>query len=342
MDNNVDLGQVLANNFMLAKLRLPIWSGRKTDKEATAQLCADKGAVEGAASVIVELFAGRDAKLKETRSAYTRIRTWFYDQTSPWTTTSTGSRKGDRVVATANSIDFLTDFAARKKEAELVRDEFLQEYDQLVQDQINSLGGLYDASKYPPKDRVATLFDAELQLLPMPVPSDFSRLDNVPASLVTGLQDIYQRNMETQVNNAMGDIQERLVSELERIDKQLSKVADGERTRLFKTLITNMRQLNSMAKSMAFANADIRAITDEIDEHLLQYEVDVYRDNAALAGDTARKAREIKKRVTDNTVWAVHNESVTEEDTPEETQEPEVTEEAGTMPDFDVDDVMFN
>jgi hypothetical protein len=249
------------------------------------------------------------------------------------------------VIATANSIDFLSTFAKLKNEAELVRDEFLLEYDQLVQDQLNSLGGLYDATKYPPKDRVSTLFDAELQLLPMPVPTDFSRLDNVPASLVTGLQGIYERNMETQIKNAMADIQERLVGELERIDTQLSKVADGERTRLFKTLITNMRQLNGMAKSMAFANPEITKITDAIDEHLLQYEVDVYKDNAALAGDTAKKAREIKQRVIDESVWSVANDShrpIQEELLPEAPTVSDDSEDEGFVPDFDEDSVMFS
>ena len=73
-DKKVDIGEVLANNYMLAKLNVRIWSGRKTDKAASAELLADKGAVANAAAVVKQLLAGNDAKLKEAAAGYTRIR----------------------------------------------------------------------------------------------------------------------------------------------------------------------------------------------------------------------------------------------------------------------------
>lgn len=302
------VSQALANNFMLAKLHVRIWSGRKTDKDASAELLADKGAVANAAAVVKNLFAGKDASLKDTHAAYTRIRTWFYEHTAPWTTNTVGAMKGDRLIATVDSINFLSEFAKLKKQAEDAKDEFLAEYDQLVQDVAQSLGQLYDASQYPSKAQVATLFGAEMSLQPLPQTTDFKRLTNVPASLVEGLSDLYERNMEAQMNNALSDVQKRLLGELERMDTQLSKVAAGEKTRLFKSMVTNLKHLVGLTKSMNFTdNAEINTIADEIEKHLLAYEVDAYKDNAALARQTAERARLITKLVRDDDNWRVND-----------------------------------
>lgn len=315
-DNNVktvvapNVGDAIVNNYLLAKLQVSVWSGKKTDKTATRELLADKGAVANAAAVVKNLLAGNDAKLKEAGAAYTRIRTWFYDRTVPWTTSSVGAMKGDRLIATADSINLFGEFAKLKKQAEDAKLEFLNEYEQAVNDVAQSLGGLYDASQYPHKSQISTMFGAELSVVPLPEATDFSRLTNVPAKLVTGLQDLYKRNMEVQMNNALSDVQGRLLSELKRMDTQLSKVAKGEKTRLFKSMVTNLKQLVGMARSVNFVdNAEIAAIADGIEKHLLAYEVDAYRDNATLAGSSAKMARKLAGLVENDEVWSVNNTS---------------------------------
>jgi hypothetical protein len=340
-DNEVNIGEVLANNYMLAKLNVRIWSGRKTDKKASAELLADKGAVANAAAVVKQLLAGNDAKLKETAAAFTRIRSFFYESTVPWTTASVGAMKGDRLISTQKSINFLGDFAKLKNEATTVLNEFLQEYDSAVQASAVSLGALYDPSQYPHKSEIATLFGAEMSLNPLPEATDFDRLTNIPAELADGLKGLYERNMEAQMDNALSDVQKRLLSELERMDTQLSKVAKGEKTRLFKSMVTNLKHLTGMARSLNFANnAEIEGIADTIEKHLLTYEVDAYKDNASLAGQSARVAARVAKRVSVEDVWRVSN----DEEDPNSTStaelhpqvadliEPQFTEVVGETP----------
>ena len=306
MDEKVNIGKVLANNYMLAKLNVRIWSARKTDKGATAELLADKGAVANAASVVKHLLAGNEAKLKETAAAFTRIRTFFYESTVPWTTASVGAMKGDRLISTQKSITFLGDFARLKNEATVVLNEFLQEYDALVTNTSASLGGLYNATEYPSKAQVATLFGAEMNLNPLPEATDFDRLTNIPAELADGLKDLYERNAEAQMENALSDVQKRLLEELERMDTQLSKVAKGEKTRLFKSMVTNLKHLTGMARSMNFTdNEEINAIADAIEKSLLTHEVDAYKDNASLARAAADAARRIHGIASDEGVWLV-------------------------------------
>jgi hypothetical protein len=305
-ETKVDVSEALVNNYMLTDLVVRIWSGRKTDKEASRELTSNKKAVSNAASVVKNLFAGQDAELKDTHAAYTRIRTWFYSKTVPWSTASVGAMKGSRLIATIDSIDFMSEFAKMKKEAEDVRDTLVNKYDNLLQKVQVSQGDLYNPAHYPSKQQVALLFGAELSVQPLPATTDFNRLTNLPSKLVSGLQDLYDRSLETQMENALTDVQRRLVDELERMDTQLSKVARGEKTRLFKSMVGNLKHLVSLTRNMNFTgNAEIEAIADGIEEHLCAYEVDMYKDNAALAGDTAEAARKIRKWVGEDRVWAV-------------------------------------
>jgi len=331
MDENTtvreSVSKALACNYMLAKLHVRIWSGRKTDKDASAELLADKGAVANAAAVVKNLFAGKDGPLKDTHAAYTRIRTWFYEHTAPWTTNSVGAMKGDRLISTAQSINFLGEFARLKTEAAAVKQDFLNDYDQLVQDVAQSLGQLYDATQYPTKAEVAKLFGAEMSLQPLPETTDFNRLTNVPAELVSGLSDQYERNMEAQMNNALADVQKRLLGELERMDTQLSKVAKGEKTRLFKSMASNLKHLVRLARSMNFTdNAEITSIVDNIEENLLAYEVDAYKDNAALAGQVAKQARAIAESARNDEAWRVANDSASVEVTVDTEDKPQKEE----------------
>ena len=310
-EKKVNIGEVLANNYMLAKLNVRIWSGRKTDKSATAELLADKGAVANAASVVKQLLAGNDAKLKETAAAYTRIRSFYYESTVPWTTASVGAMKGDRLISTQKSITFLSDFAKLKNDAIVVLNEFITEYDAAVQASAVSLGALYDSSQYPNKAEIASLFGAEMGLNPLPEATDFDRLTNIPAELATGLKGLYERNMEAQMDNALSDIQKRLFTELERMNVQLSKVAAGEKTRLFKSMVTNLKHLTGMTRSLNFSgNTEIDAIADTIETHLLAYEVDAYKDNAALARASAGIAKGVMERASQEGIWRVSNANV--------------------------------
>jgi len=151
-----------------------------------------------------------------------------------------------------------------------------------------------------------------MSLNPLPEATDFDRLTNIPAELADGLKGLYERNMEAQMDNALSDVQKRLLSELERMDTQLSKVAKGEKTRLFKSMVSNLKHLTGMTRSLNFANNPaIEAIADKIETHLLAYEVDAYKENAALAGKSAKVAASVAEDVRDEDIWRVSNDTET-------------------------------
>ena len=286
------VADALASNYMLADLLVRIWSGRKTDRNATTELLASKHAAGDAAVVVKKLFAGNDTELKEVQSLYTSVRTWFYANTL-----TLGSKL--YAVSTIEAMGFLTEFAELKRAADTTRDDFVDNaYDAALANAQTSLGDLYDVSHYPTKDQVRGMFGAELDVRPLPAVSDFDRL-SIPSKLAGGLKDLYERNANSQAETAISDVQERLIAELDRMSTQLSKVAKGEKTRLYKSLKTNMERLVSMARGISpLDNGRLAEIANHIEARLLQNEVADYKDNASLSGAVATAAEELKTRLT--------------------------------------------
>lgn len=296
METNSDLSDVLSSNYMLASLTVRTWSARKTDREATEDLLTQKGAASNAASVVKSLLAGNDKELKDTQAAYARIRTWFYANSLPWTADSEGAQRGSRLVGTEQALAFLRDFANLKSDAEEARDKFLSVYDSAVANASASLGSLYDASQYPSKEQVRTLFGSTLDIVPMPNVADFDRV-SIPGAMAQGLKARYAKAAEAHVERAVMDAQERIADELNRMITQMDKVVCGEPVRLHKSLITTMETVAGLAKSLGPVCPELEDIADQIKEKLLQHNVDAYKGNAALAGRASDAAVEILSKL---------------------------------------------
>lgn len=295
---DVTLSSTLTSNFMLASLKLRQWNARKTDRDATDDLLAQKGAASNSASVIKSLLAGNDKELKDVHSAYTRVRTWFYASTLPWTSDNQGAQRGDRLVPVPQAMGFLGEFATLKAESTAALDKFLAVYDTAVANAAVSLGQLYDPNAYPSKDVVEGMFGMALEVNPLPEVEDFSRI-SLPAQLTEGLKDIYAQRAQSQVDVAVEDLQSRLLKELDRVATQLGKVARGEKARLHKSLITNVQGFVRLARSMGDLSPDLAELADKVDTSVLSYgNVNAFKENAALAAKVVSDVRDITADVT--------------------------------------------
>lgn len=324
MSNDINLSEVLSSNYLLADLTVRTWGGTKTDADASTQLTQSAGASEDSARVVKKLLAGNDKPLKDTQGAFNKIRTWFYDNTLPWTASVEGSRRGKRIVGALDAIKFLGTFATMKKEAEAELAVFLRQYDQLVQSAIGQLGSLGNPDDYPSAASIGKAFSASLRLDPVPAQSDFSRV-TLPAPITMGLQRLYEQQAQKQVQNALADFHGRLSSELVRLHTQLSKTAAGEKTRLFKSLLTNLQQLVALARSLVPVDPTLGEVADRIERELLQHDVESFKENMALSRAVAERAGALHAELTGT---AEISATVVQAD-PTPSPEQETSEEAG-------------
>lgn len=289
------LGDALASNYMLASLNVRNWQATKTDRNAARELTESKGADADAAKVVKKLLVGAEKELKEVQAAYTSIRTFFYQNSLPWTVTTTGALKGDRLVAVMDSMNFLSKFASLKNQADqLLKDFVANHYEPAKQLAQAHAGGLWNEDEYPTGSQVQELFGAHLSLRPMPAVNDFDRLA-IPGKLADGLKDLYQRHTEVQIENAMADLQQRVVSELNRFIVQMNKVANEEGTRLYESLHSNLLHLSRMCKNLNLRGEQaLHTLSLDINS-LVSGEVSAYKGNVSLA----RAARNEAQRLLD-------------------------------------------
>jgi hypothetical protein len=287
---------------MLVDMQLRSWSGKRTDRGASDELIAAKSAVRDSGAFVKNLLASAGKELKEVHTMGNALRTFVYNNTLPWSA-SDGAKRGERVLATTKALTFLADLNSLKKEYDRAVLNLVNVWPQRVAEAMQNLGSLANSTDYPDSASLASMFSVSVDLKPIPAVSDFSRL-NVPAELATALGQRHELAAQTQVANAMADLKQRFVDELTRIDKQMSKVANSEKTRLYDTLITNMQTLVDMAEHMNLTNNPaMDELVAKIKAKVTARPVEAYKDNVALAANLAADAKQLAVEAAEDAIW---------------------------------------
>jgi hypothetical protein len=298
-----ELNDALANNYMLVSLSIRTWSGKRTDRDATEEFTKTKNATSDSAAIVKKLLASADSELKDVHAAAALLRNYLYANTLPWTLSTEGSKRGDRLVATTQAMNFLRDTATLKRDYDAAVLALQAVWPQRVQEAMANLGQLADTRDYPTVTELPSMFSVAVDIRPMPAIQDFSRM-NVPAQLQTALAQRMAQQMETQMKNAMDDLRERLLKELNRISVQLEKAGNGEKTKLFDTLVTNCQSLVGLARSMNLSGSTkLNDLADKIEARLLNNPVEVYRNDKAKAAAVAQEAKALALEAESTDVW---------------------------------------
>lgn len=298
-----ELSEALASNFMLVDMQLRSWSGKATDRKASTELITSKNASADSGTFVKNLLASANGELKAVHTRGNAMRTFVYSNTLPWSA-SDGAKRGERLLSTAKAIQFLQDLNTYKKDYDDAVLELVNVWPSRVTEAMSNLGALADQDDYPDANELATLFSVAVDLKPIPAMGDFSRL-NVPAELAAALGQRHAMAAQVQVSNAMNDLRDRFIEELQRIEKQMTKAAAGEKTRLYETLITNMQVLVDMAKHMNLTgNSKLDELAERIKSKVLSRPISAYKDNAPLANQLAQDAKELAMEAMQEELWS--------------------------------------
>lgn len=296
--SNQELSDALSSNYMLVSLSIRTWSGKRTDKGATAEVITTKNAAKDSGSFVKKLLASADTELKDVLAASNAMRSFLYANTLPWSLNADGAKRGERLVPTSNAMQFLRDVADIKKTYDAAVLNLQSVWDARVQQAMTNLGGLADLDDYPAAHELPGLFSVQVDIRPISAVTDFTRL-NVPAQLQSALATRMASQMETQMKNAMDDLRERLLEELQRIATQLGKVGAGEKTKLYETLITNTQNLVGLARNMNITGSQkLVDLADKIEAKLLAHPIAAYRDDIAKAAHVAQEAKALIDEAT--------------------------------------------
>lgn len=304
MSNTTELNDALASNYLLVDLQLRSWGSNRTDNAASREMIASKGASSKSGKFVKNLLADADAELAEVHQCQNAVRALVYARTLPWSNTTDGAKRGERLLAAKKSMEFLLELNACKRELDASVAKLMGVWDQRIAAARTNLGGLAaDSDDYPDTSQLPDKFSVTVDLRPVPTLGDFARV-NVPSDLAQALGERHMQQAQLQVDNALLELKKRLLDQLQRMATQLKKAAAGERTRLYDSLVTNLQDLVSLARTMnVHGNADLAALADRIEVQLLQNPVEVYRNSPEKAAVVATAAANLAVDAAIEEIW---------------------------------------
>jgi len=217
---------MIQNSAMLVDLNISVWTGRKMDKKVSEEIDASKGTKSRAGNYHKKLLAGTN-RLDELQKLVTKIRTWHYEQTLPW------SDGGSRLLPMKNFFDYKATLGDFERQLEGEVQMFLQEYDTLVTAAAFQLGDLFDSEEYPTAESLKSKFKFKYVFLPVPDVGDF-RIE-VNDAHKEELKAQYEEFYNNKLADAMKDAWDRLHDCLTRMSTKLA----GEDKQIFRDSLVN-------------------------------------------------------------------------------------------------------
>jgi hypothetical protein len=160
---------MLQDKAITVNLSISAWSARKHDKKITAEVEAQHKAKD----------AGRYNKallakevLQKIQKADSAARTFHYENTLPW------SDNGDRLLPSENFLTYVEEMQRLKNDRERAVNDFLNDYDAVVEDAKIRLNGMFEQNDYPNKHEVARKFSFNTDFFP--IHEGYKRQDKIP------------------------------------------------------------------------------------------------------------------------------------------------------------------
>lgn len=274
----------LSDKALLVQLSISQWTARKYDKKATEQVASANNAAVQSGRYNKSLLPMNDF-LANVHQKSTLIRKKYYANTLPW------GIDGTQILPSANYLSFMTDFRKEKYEWQMVVNSFLSEYMRLKTHARVSLNTLYNEADYPLQDEVASKFDMDMSI--MPVPDGDFRVDVAEEELARITADVERRVVDAS-QNAMKEAWTRLHNRVQHMAEKL----DDPKAVFRDTLVENTREICSVLSRLNFTDdPNLEAMRQEVEQSLTKHHPDALRNDPDLRRDKAAEAKAIMAKM---------------------------------------------
>ena len=282
--SNVTSIPSISSSAMLVELNISTWTGRKLDKQVSAEIDTQKQTTTRAGNYNKKLFADEptfDAISKFAGNA----RTFHYHATMPW------SDSGLRLLTTAMYFDYQKMISQMEMDFSVLVDDFLNNYQDMVLRAQHKLGAMFNVHDYPDPDSLRDKFRFSVKFSPVPDVGDW-RVDignDARETLQASYQQAYQANLET----AYKDVWDRTHDALINMSNKLS----GNNKQIFRdTLVTNVKEMIDLLDRFNITGDNkMRQAKVKIENALLGVTPDALREDDYLRLDTKQKVDDLLK-----------------------------------------------
>ena len=283
----------LSNVAMLADFSVSKPDFRKIDKERSAELTDNAGAVRKSAHVSKKLIMS-DTLVMIDRLV-TRARAFHAAHTSPWLD------NGARILSVHNFETYEAGMAALENEFRTLVPVLLANYPTYVEQAKRLLGDLFEPRDYPSVERVEAKFAWRQTIFALPDSDDFRA--NVSQASADKIRADMSAAMTRAIDVAVRDVFERVHDNVSRMVESLSgfdPAKSGKERGTFRdTMVTNIRDLVDLMPGLNFSgNPDITKLASDMSA-LCQFDAEDLRVSDNIRADTLAKAMDIVNAVSD-------------------------------------------
>jgi hypothetical protein len=232
----------LATSGMIVNVEVNVWSATKQDQTISKEVTTAHNADDKAARVVKHLLAG-DPTHKKLLNHRQTIYNWVKKRTYDWS----GS---NRYLPVSMLQKFKSEFSALENEYEILKQEFVAKYPDIVAGMAFKQGSMFDANEYPSADQVASKF--RIKLFVHPVPENDFRVA-IANDIKEELERHYASEANSKVEEIMRDATERLVEFIKRIAhacREVEAEGDGKvrRPKVYEGTIDGAKEMCELLK----------------------------------------------------------------------------------------------
>lgn len=278
----------IANTSMLVNISISVWTGRKLDKQVSAEVDVAKSTKTRAGNYHKNLFAGVDELAAVGRIAG-KIRNWNMEQTLPW------SDGGDRLLTMDNYTEYRRVLKDLEREFEDAVQVFCSRYSTLISAQAFTMGSLFDRTEYPDVADIASKFSLRYTFSPVPEIGDW-RVD-ANAEDKQELEEQYKKAYNDRLGATTKDLWDRLHGVLTHMADRLADAPDGERKIFRDSLLETPVKLCELLTRLNVANdPKLEAARKSLESAVCGIDVKDLRDSQGARLEVKTQVDEILKR----------------------------------------------
>jgi hypothetical protein len=275
----------ITDRALLVDLKLHAWGGTKTDKEATDTVAETFEAKKSVGSYSKRLLPAE--AFREVYRVWNVLINEHNRRTLPW------ADSGARVIASSSWFEYITTMRRLRGDWETSVDNFCDNYADMIESQKASLGKMFHVEDYPSVDEVRRRFGCEMQVLPIPVGSDF----RVEMDAADDIRATIDKQTKDATDAAMKNLAARISDNVSHMAEVLTK-ANVKSNVLRDSLVDNLRKMADLLPGMNLTqDKTINGVIDDIKEKLCNYDGSSLRADDKLRDDTKKAADAILKKM---------------------------------------------
>lgn len=238
----------LQERAMLVTLTMTSWSGRKQDRDATADVLQRNNAKAGVAKVMKNLIDR--SWIKPIAELTTEAREQHYALTTPW------DDKGRRLLPVSAYERYKTRLTKILGKRETAVASFAKNWDKARQQARKDLGTLFDEDEYPTAQEVQAQIKGDFSFEPLPDGGHF--IAALSDAEQVKVRENIQQNIKARVDGAVTSLYTRLGAAVTLVANRVRDAGqvegDDKTRRLHASLLDTLREVAEVVPTLNFTD----------------------------------------------------------------------------------------